>query len=323
VLNYTVTINAAGGTATLLAVSTDPAASLTVGLGKSKKSQVTQLVPIPYGSSSIDITVLSENLASKSVYNILVLAPQSPPSSPLVTPNPGDYPPPYNPPALPPPPGGLGPTVRFASGPPSLTSNLSGQVSFYATEATGQSCTGCSFYCALDSAPFQPCTFAGAPAVDPLSQQVIYSVYVTSVSEGAHSFHVRASGSLGYISATATYSWVTDQTPPVTHVTANVPTDRPTSVQDVVLTLAVTDLAPDGVTPVLCPGCISLCSMDHGTAKACSQSQPINYNLGAGLHTFAVRSMDLAGNEESPPVEMSFTVSRQEIQSQSLQSFVL
>jgi hypothetical protein len=328
-LAYKSKFPAGGVTATLFAATTDSAASITAGSGKPKRGQINQAVPVPYGSSVIQITVVSENLANVTVYSINIEAPladtwppgspQNPPplstqvpGSPTQVPGPPSSNPTTNNPSFPPtnapyppPLSRFNPTVIFSSVPVSRTQNTSAQFSFHATEWTGDDCTGCRFYCALDSGALQPCTFS-APSSG--VQQTTYWVSLTSLSEGAHSFHVSTSNAAGFSSAVSSYFWVIDLTPPVSRITANVPTIRPTSVQNVVFNISVLDQSDRGELTG-CPTCISQCQMDLGSFVSCYQGQPVRYRLQPGPHMFSVRSMDASGNEEATPVRISFVVS--------------
>ncbi|GAQ83683.1 hypothetical protein KFL_001570220 [Klebsormidium nitens] len=311
ILNYTVTVTSVVGIGTLLAVSTDSGASISANSGTAKKSQISQSVPIPRGASLLKVMVTSESLTNVTLYTITIQAPLSPPPSSSVTPAPiplGPKPPPPTFSAPPPPLEVDSPVVHFLLGPLSPTSSQSAQLSFYATEGPQKACPNCIFYCALDSAPLQPCTFTGPPTLDPALQQLVYTVSVSALIEGAHSFQVRASGTVGKLSAFNSYDWVIDWTPPVTYITANVPSNRPTSIQNVAFSLNVVDTASDGTSAVLCPACQSQCAIDQGPLFLCPQSKPIAFFLGAGQHTFAVTSIDVAGNEESPPVRLNFVI---------------
>ncbi|GAQ85456.1 hypothetical protein KFL_002360080 [Klebsormidium nitens] len=304
VLSYTASFDSGGIPATLAAVATDSAASITAGTGKLQRGAVNQAVTVLYGGSVLQIRVKSENEVNSTVYSISLQAPQSPPVIPTPVPPASFSKPPPDPGRLPPPVRtNLGPTVLFSSGPRSPTKDSSARFAFSATDATGTTCTDCTFYCALDSAAPGPCVFVNPGTPNP----VTHSVDVTSVPEGAHSFQVSAFSPLGYLSPTATFAWVIDNHPPVTSITANVPTNRPTSVQNVVLNLTVRDPIPGGGFAE-CSGCVSECNMDSGPIFSCFPGQPLTYFLQPGQHTFSGRSLDVAGNQEPNFTQFSFTI---------------
>lgn len=269
------------------------------------------MVTVPYGVTVLQIKVKSENELNTTVYSVTLQAPQSPPVISTPVPPSSFSAPPPDPGTLPrlPPPvrSNLSPNVRFASGPRSPTKDSSARFEFYATDATGLTCTDCSFYCALDSTPLGPCVFVNPSTPNPLT----HAVDVTGLPEGAHSFQVSASNALGYLSPTAAFPWVIDNHPPVTSITANVPTNQPTSVQKVVFNLAVRDPIPGGGVGdfVESSGCVSECNIDSGPVFACSPGQPLTYFLQPGQHMFSARSIDAAGNQEPDFVQFSFTVS--------------
>ncbi|GAQ88639.1 hypothetical protein KFL_004470040 [Klebsormidium nitens] len=303
-LNYSATFASGGETATLLALTNDAAALVSIGAGgKAAVGTISQTVPVPFGRSVLQITVTSESLSYTTVYYVIMQAPLAPPPPPLPPVPPSSFmtfPPPL--PALSSPPR-MVLAVGFVSGPAPSTRNPSAEFRFYARNGTGGDCSRCTFHCTLDGQTEPACTNPGPPTFNPVLNLRTYSVIVSAPREGPHTFSVDAFDPLGLSSAPGTYAWVTDLTPPVTLLTTNAPEDRPTSLQSVRINVTVRDRSPDGVTTTDCPSCNVQCSIDGGRFATCPQGQPLKFFLQPGRHVFAARSIDAAGNQEEAPVE--------------------
>ncbi len=141
-----------------------------------------------------------------------------------------------------------------------------------------------SFECQIDAGGFSACT-------SPKSY--------TGLSQGSHTFDVRAIDGAGNIDATpASHTWVIDSIPPETQILSN-PSD-PSNSADAAFTFTATDLAAS----------LSLtfeCDLDNGGYASCSS--PKNYTgLSDGSHTFSVRATDGAGNTDPTPATYTWTI---------------
>jgi hypothetical protein len=158
------------------------------------------------------------------------------------------------------------PVPTITSGPPALTNLTSASFSFTDTEA------GVSFLCRVDSAAFAACP-------SPKS----YS----GISQGAHTFQVKARDAVGNESAPASRAWVVDTTPPPVPLITSMPPDpAPTAISTFEFT--------DAESPVTFQ-----CSIENGPFQACTS--PFTFTVivdtsNNGQHQFAVRAVDPAGN---------------------------
>lgn len=108
------------------------------------------------------------------------------------------------------------------------------------------------------------------------------------LTEGAHSFQVRALDRAGNRSDTLEYSWTVDLTAPTLAITAKPDAISASSVA--VFEFDVEDHA-SGVAE-------SICSIDGVAAKACVS--PVSFpGLGEGNHSFSVQTMDKVGNKSA------------------------
>ena len=138
------------------------------------------------------------------------------------------------------------------------------------------------FECSLDSAPWGPCS-------SPTD--------LTGLSEGTHTFKVRAGDGLGNSDLTpATRTFVVDMTAPDTTITDGpngpTPTDSPS------FTFSSDD-----------PSAGFECSLDGLPFALDACSSPKSYSsLSEGTHTFEVRAVDGAGNADPTPSARVFEV---------------
>jgi Concanavalin A-like lectin/glucanases superfamily/Right handed beta helix region len=152
------------------------------------------------------------------------------------------------------------PTI--SSGPPALGASRDASLAFSGGEA------GLSFRCSLDGGAEQPCDSPRAYA---------------GLADGVHVFEVRARDAAGNESGPASRTWTVDATPP--------PPPWITSAPEPVTTSTAARFTFDGEKSAS-----FLCRLDAAPFAACSS--PVDYHaLGAGLHSFAVRARDEAGNE--------------------------
>ena len=138
----------------------------------------------------------------------------------------------------------------------------------------------CTFECKLDTEPYSSCT---SPKT------------YTNLSEGSHTFYVRAIDTLGNLDPTsASYSWTVDTISPETTITLYPP--NPST-------------SPSAVFEFTCNegSCTFECKLDSGIYSSCS-SPKVYTELAEGSHTFYVRAKDLAGNVDQSPATYSWTI---------------
>jgi hypothetical protein len=166
------------------------------------------------------------------------------------------------------------PDTTITSAPPALTNSTSASFSFTSTE------TGSTFGCSLDGARFSACT-----------SPVSYS----RLKNGSHTFQVRATDAAENTDATpASFAWVVDTAAPNTTITA-----RPGEVTN-------SGTASFSFTSTE-SGSTFACSLDGSAFTGCTS--PANYSgLAAGSHTFQVRATDPAGNTDSTPASVTWTI---------------
>jgi hypothetical protein len=154
------------------------------------------------------------------------------------------------------------PNTTITSSPINPSSSAAASFSFTATEP------GSTFECELDGGGFSPCT-------SPQS----YS----GLSDGSHTFQVRATDPAGNIDATpASYTWTVDTAAPSASITGG-PSD-PSSDAAPTFTFSA-DEAGSSFECRLDGGAFATCASPHGLAA-----------LTEGSHTLTVRAIDGAGN---------------------------
>ncbi len=155
-------------------------------------------------------------------------------------------------------------TPTIDSHPPDPSASTSASFTF-----SGES--GASFLCQLDGGGFSACT-------SPKN----YS----GLSQGAHSFQVKARDAAGNDSAVTTYGWTIDSIPPAAPTIGSHPAD-PTNSTSASFTFSGES------------GASFLCELDGGGFSACTI--PKGYSgLAEGAHSFQVKGVDAVGNESSP-----------------------
>jgi large repetitive protein len=164
------------------------------------------------------------------------------------------------------------PAVAVTSAPRALANSRIASFSFAADEPS-------TFQCNLDGRGFEPCSL-------PTSYG--------GLSDGAHGFAVRATDAAGNVGA-ASHAWVIDATEPQTTLGAK-PRASTTSTS---ATLRFSASEPARFQ----------CRLDRRAFSPCSS--PKKYTgLTKGLHRFAVRAVDAAGNVDSTPSLSQWTVGR-------------
>jgi Bacterial Ig-like domain len=167
----------------------------------------------------------------------------------------------------------VAPSVSIDSGPSGAVSNTSASFTFSTND---QSAT---FQCSLDGAAFASCS-------SPKSY--------TGLSEGSHTFQVRATDAAGNTdSIPASTTWTVDTTAPDTTI------DTGTSG-----TISVAEATFEFSSEA---GASFECRLDGTAYSACTS--PKSYtNLTNGSHTFDVRATDAVGNVDTSPASETFSV---------------
>src|SRR5207302_1631519 len=129
---------------------------------------------------------------------------------------------------------------------------------------------GVIFLCKLDTATFNACP-------SPIT-------YPGPLSDGTHSFSVKAQDAAGNQSAAATYTWTVDTIAPATPVITSTPAN-PTNQTSARFGFSDTQT-----------GVKFLCQLDGSAFSNCSSSKTYS-GLSQGTHTFSVEAQDAAGNQ--------------------------
>jgi glycosidase len=166
------------------------------------------------------------------------------------------------------------PETTIDSAPPSLSNNTTASFGFSSSESGG------GFQCKLDSGAFAACD-------NPVSY--------TGLSDGSHSFTVRAIDAAGNTDPTpAAYTWTIDTVAPIT----------------------VIDSAPPALSNsgnasfsfhATKSGSSFQCKLDGGAFTSCTSPQSYT-GLSDGSHSFAVRAIDPAGNTDPSPATYTWTI---------------
>ncbi len=139
---------------------------------------------------------------------------------------------------------------------------------------------GATFQCRIDSGTFSACT-------SPFT--------VTGLTDGSHTFHVRAVDTVGNIDPTpATRTWTVDATPPDTTMTGG-PTGV-ISATSVTFTFTSTET-----------GSTFQCRLNTGSFTSCTSPHTIS-GLSNGPQTFEVRAIDAVNNIDPTPATRTWTV---------------
>ncbi len=169
------------------------------------------------------------------------------------------------------------PQTSITGGPEGATPSSSPTLSFTSSEP------GSTFECKLDTGAWEPCNSG--------------SKGYTSLSEGQHSFYVRATDTVGLTDASeAVRTWTVDTVRPDTQVTSG-PSGETTST-----TAAFEFSATES-------GATFECKLDAGAWESCTTGKSYS-GLGVGSHTFLVRATDLAGNLDLSEAVRSWTVTQ-------------
>jgi hypothetical protein len=141
-----------------------------------------------------------------------------------------------------------------------------------------------SFQCRLDAGAFNACA-------SPLT--------LTGLSDGAHTFQVRAVDNVGNADSTpATFTWAVDTTAPETTITAN--PNHPSGSANASFSFNGADGNGTGIASFRC-------KLDGGSFTACASPQSYT-GLSDGAHTFQVYAVDNAGNTDATPASFTWVV---------------
>ena len=160
--------------------------------------------------------------------------------------------------------------------------NPSNQTSAAFTYAALPDEPGVSFECKLDSGAFAPCPTTGKSYPGPLS-------------EGLHSFQVRAVGEGGADPSPKSLLWIVDADPPETTIDSFPP--EPSGGFEARFDYSSSE-----------PFSSFRCQLDSGPIQVCPAAGKSYFQLTDGVHTFRVWATDNAGNEDPTPAERVFTV---------------
>lgn len=172
----------------------------------------------------------------------------------------------------------VSPDTSITANPANPSNSAAASFSFSGTDSGGLS----GFECKIDAGAFAACT---SPQSYP------------SLSNGSHTFAVRAIDSVGNVDPTpASFTWTIDTTAPDTSITAN--PANPTNSAAAAFSFSGSDAG----------GVASLeCKLDAGAFVPCTSPQSYS-TLTDGSHTFQVRAIDTAGNVDATPASFTWTV---------------
>ena len=175
------------------------------------------------------------------------------------------------------------PETTIDSGPSGTVNNTSASFAFSSSE------TGSSFECSLDGAAFAGCT-------SPTSY--------TNLSNGSHTFSVRAIDAAGNVDATpASRTFTVDVPPPPLDTTppeTTIDSGPSGTIKQNNATFSFSSSETNSTFE---------CKLDSAAFSACSS--PKKYTgLANGSHTFSVRAKDSAGNTDATPASRTWTVRR-------------
>lgn len=168
------------------------------------------------------------------------------------------------------------PDTQILGGPDGASPSTTAVFTFISPDAGG----GATFECALDGGGFTACTSPRTYA---------------DLVEGPHSFAVRVRDAVGNLDPSpASQSWIVDLTPPETTITSGPIGTVPVASASVTFTASEPDVT-------------FVCSLDDAAFVACTSPATLTA-LAQGLHAFAVRATDAAGNVESSPATWKWMV---------------
>ena len=168
------------------------------------------------------------------------------------------------------------PQTSFGSGLPAAASSSTNATFNFSSNETGS-----TFTCSLDNAGFAACD---SPKT------------YTGLSQGAHTFQVRATDAAGNTDdSPASHGWTVDTAAPQTSIGSGGPAATTTS------TSASFSFTASET------GSTFQCSLDGAAFAACT-SPKAHTGLALGAHEFRVRAIDAAGNADDSPATHNWTV---------------
>ena len=143
---------------------------------------------------------------------------------------------------------------------------------------------GVTFECSLDGSAFASCG---------------HLLTIRGLTDGLHTFAVRATTPRGNQDPTpATYAWTVAPPPDLEPPETTIITSPPTLTESVDATFVFSSSEA---------GSTFVCAVDGESFNACTSPVQL-IGLSVGLHTFAVRATDPAGNDEAVPASHAWTV---------------
>ena len=166
------------------------------------------------------------------------------------------------------------PDTSILTHPANPSNNPSPSFTFSSPDGTA------GFECALDNGSYASCT-------SPKN--------LSGLSEGSHTFNVRAVDAAGNVDATpASYIWMQDYTSPNTVIVTH-PGNATNSTS-----ASFTFSSPDGTA-------VFQCALDSGAYAACSSPKELT-GLTEGSHMFYIRAVDPAGNIDVTPATFTWFI---------------
>lgn len=166
----------------------------------------------------------------------------------------------------------VAPNTTLTTTPTAQSSSASASFTFSSTEAG-------TFECSVDGGAFSPCT---SPAA------------FSGLSEGSHTFQVRARDTVGNLDATpASFTWTVDTTAPQTTITGG--------------PAAQTNSTNASVTFTSSEAGTFQCSLDGAAFITCTSPFTAT-GLAEGSHTVLVRAIDASGNVDATPASRTWVV---------------
>jgi hypothetical protein len=167
------------------------------------------------------------------------------------------------------------PETTIDSGPSGTVSTGSTSFVFSSSEEVGS-----TFECSLDGSAFEPC---------PSPKEY------TDLSEGSHTFSVKATDAAGNTDASpASTTWTIDTTAPDTKIDSN--PNALTNSASASFDFSSTE-----------PGSSFQCKFDSTAYKSCTSPNSLT-GLSDGSHTFSVEATDAASNTDATPADFTWTV---------------
>jgi CSLREA domain-containing protein len=167
------------------------------------------------------------------------------------------------------------PQTSISAAPPDPTNSTAATFAFSSSDEPGS-----GFACSLDGGAFAAC---GSPAE------------YRGLEPGTHTFQVRARDAAGNSDpSAASYTWTIDLASPDTQIDAQ-PAD-PTNATSASFAFSSGE-----------PGSSFECRLDGEAFASCGSPQGYE-GLGEGAHTFDVRAIDRAGNVDSTPARVIWTI---------------